>query len=402
MANIFSEPLSSITYADLEQWAMDNPIPTEGERLDFKREFSSSLTQSIVVMANRSGGIILVGVDEATSGGTPKSIVWPPIGVAIDRCIDTLQNHCHQYIHPTYLPDCYPVPIPGISNKAILVIRIDPQTVPRPLWHSEKGVLSRVGDSNRPAGLDTLRRLFSLESADSAVNQDYQLTVGRLGRANANGTWLSCALLFPEAATAFDSHVKRRLMNVVGQWYWIQPTIPYTVPYRPQSYSGYLSMTIPSRGDASVPDFEITVKATGLMTMTARTEQNPISLPWVLDRLSRLFAMIVEDGDIAKVFGGGHVSRMQIALANWPSAGVTTGGLFSAPNLGTVETLGRRVVQSYGPVSRTKDAFLELEEDFLGDVLQESSLIDFEDPLHAIMSRYGWTRPGAQFNPVWT
>lgn len=395
MANIFSDPLSSIRYEDLEQWATDTPVPSEGERMDCKRKFSSSLTQSIVSMGNHAGGIILVGVDESVTAGSPKSVAWPPVGVALDRCIDTLQNHCHQYIQPTYLPEYHPVAIPTMPDKAVLVIRIDPQTVPRPLWHSEKGVLFRIGDSNRPAGLDTLRRLFSLENADSALNKDYQVKINLLGRENANGTWLSCALLFAEPAKAFDSSVKRSLMNAVGKWYWVPGS-----PYQRKSYMGRLLMTIPSGGHASVSDFEVTMDATGVITMQARTEQNPIQLHWLFDRLSRLFAMVVEDNDINKVFGGGQIARMQIALANWPSVGVTTGQLFLAKNLNAVETLGHRVVQSYGPVPRTRDAFLEVEEAFLRDILEDSSLIDFEGRLHAVIGEWGWTGPGTQFNPT--
>lgn len=112
--------------------------------------------------------------------------------------------------------------------------------------------------------------------------------------------------------------------------------------------------------------------------------------------------MVVEDIDFTQMFGGGHVSRMQIALANWPSGGVTADRLFSASVLGDVETRGHRVVRSYGPVARTKDAFLEIEEAFCGDVLQESSLVDFEDQLHALMSTCGWARPGAPFAPQWS
>lgn len=401
MASIFSDPLSDITYEDLERWATDSPVPAEGERLDFKREFSSSVTQSIVSMCNRSGGVILIGVDEAITAGNPKAIVWPPVGVSLDRCIDTLQNHCHQYIQPTYLPECRPVSIPSMPDKAVLVVRVDPQTVPRPLWHSEKGVLFRVGDSNRPAGLDTLRRLFSLENGGSALEQDYQLVANRLGRANANGTWLSGALLFPEAAKVFDSHAKHALLSTVARWFWTQPDARGASPYKFQSYAGYLSIAIPSKDDSSVPDFELTLKSTGLVTMRTRIEQSSVPLQWLFDRLARLFAMIVQDDDFAKIFGGGYVSRMQISLANWPGGGVTPDGLFSASSLGDVETLGHTVMRHYGPVARSKDAFLETEEAFCSDVLQESSLIDFESPLHAILSSYGWIASGAPFTPLW-
>ncbi|WP_053959905.1 AlbA family DNA-binding domain-containing protein [Sulfobacillus thermosulfidooxidans] len=163
MANIFRDPLTDITYTDLEQWATTVPYPQENERLDFKREFSSKVTASIVAMANHAGGVIVIGVDEQKEkgSGTSKTMKWPPVGVPTSSAFDTLQNHCYQHIQPVYLPEHHLVTIPDHPDKAILLIRIDPQTVPRPLWHDEKGVLYRFGDANRPAPLEILRRLFS-------------------------------------------------------------------------------------------------------------------------------------------------------------------------------------------------------------------------------------------------
>ena len=108
------------------------------------------------------------------------------------------------------------------SDRVVVVIRVDPESAPRPLWHKEGGVLWRIGDANRPADRDTLRRLFP-ETGDRPQDKEFQTVADGVAAANNGGSWLGAVIQFPLPAISFDSSVKRRLMEVVTHWFWVQP-----------------------------------------------------------------------------------------------------------------------------------------------------------------------------------
>jgi len=301
MANLFTDDLQSITFEDLEQWANREPIPREGELLDFKRDFSESVPVEIVALGNHVGGVILIGVDEIRSGNAPKTVKWPPLGIKLDRCVDTLQNLCHQYIRPSYVPDWHAVPLPGQPDVGVLILRIDPESVPRPLWHAEKGVIKRLGESSRPADLDALRNLFAEEQNGVRALNDFNVEASHVAGANADGTWLGCVLQFRQGAATFDSNVKRRLIDTFIEWFWAPPTDVYQgIPYPITSRSGFISIEIPSQ--TRTPWLMARIKASGLLSFQARTASDPVRVQWILNTLSRLFALITDDERFTQIF----------------------------------------------------------------------------------------------------
>lgn len=168
LANVWLDPLEALRYEDIDTW-ITRDRPSEGDRLDFKQEFAPSVTASIVAMANHDGGLIIVGVaEQSDTQGQAKRAVWPPKMVRRTAWQETLTNACFNDIRPAHLPSATFIPSPDDPNHGLVLIRVDAYSAPRPLWHKDKGVLWRLGDQNRPADLDILRRLIGQEGAVSA------------------------------------------------------------------------------------------------------------------------------------------------------------------------------------------------------------------------------------------
>ncbi len=398
VANLFTDSLQSLTFEDLEHWATREPIPREGEFLEFKKDFSESVPIEIVALGNHVGGVILIGVDEMRSGNAPKTVKWPPPGIRLDRCVDTLQNLCHQYIRPSYVPDWHAIPLPSQPNVGMLILRIDPESVPRPLWHAEKGVLKRLGESSRPADLDALRSLFAEEQTGAHALNEFNVQASHVADANVDGAWLGCVLQFRQGAATFDSNVKRRLMETFTEWFWVPPTDVYQrPPHRITSRGGSISIEIPSQ--TRTPWLKAWIKASGLLLFQARTESCPVRVQWILNALSRLFALITDDERFTQVFRAAHGIHVQLSLSNWPKEGLSPAGLFAVPRTDVPDLEGSRVAQYYGPLSRTREAFLQLEEDFLTQCLDDSAYLGHEDPLRRTVRDWGWSHPGMTYFP---
>jgi Schlafen, AlbA_2 len=139
----------------------------EGLNLDYKRELSASVFETIAAMANTYGGIILVGVDEDPS--EPTRPLLPAVGV--DASVrERLVNQSYTLLQPPFSPDVVPVSLD--DGKVVLVIRVDPLRADRPI------VLTR-GDShkipirlearNAPADRHRMAELFAEAAGRSTV-----------------------------------------------------------------------------------------------------------------------------------------------------------------------------------------------------------------------------------------
>jgi predicted HTH transcriptional regulator len=85
MANLFTDDLSQVTLLDVEQF-LNLQAPTslrvmEGPRLDFKKDVPQDLGWHVAGLANRYGGILLVGVEkDKTKKNVPASLPGTDLG----------------------------------------------------------------------------------------------------------------------------------------------------------------------------------------------------------------------------------------------------------------------------------------------------------------------------------
>ena len=110
---------------DIEQFLQSGV--KEGTLLDFKEQFPSKLEKTISSMANTFGGMILIGVEETSTGGGVTPIKGLPLVPGLrERVIQIGINS----IYPPLIPEVRVVdfksdPALSESDKAVVVIRVN-------------------------------------------------------------------------------------------------------------------------------------------------------------------------------------------------------------------------------------------------------------------------------------
>jgi hypothetical protein len=122
---LFNIPVEKISMQDIEQFLQSGV--KEGTLLDFKEQFPSKLEKTISSMANTFGGMILIGVEETSTGGGVTPIKGLPLVPGLrERVIQIGINS----IYPPLIPEVRVVdfksdPALSESDKAVVVIRVN-------------------------------------------------------------------------------------------------------------------------------------------------------------------------------------------------------------------------------------------------------------------------------------
>lgn len=124
----------------------------ENLTLEYKEKYSLSLVKSVAAMANTYGGLILVGVTDQPG---PDRLVGVP-----EQAVVQIVNACHEQLEPPWEPEIIPVSLAAdAAGQYILVIRIDPVRVPRPLLIGGAAPI-RLQGRNATADRARLAQLF--------------------------------------------------------------------------------------------------------------------------------------------------------------------------------------------------------------------------------------------------
>jgi Putative DNA-binding domain len=156
---LLTAPTTSLVWQDvLDFCGLELP---ESTTLDYKRDIPSELDRTVSAMANTSGGVILIGVDEDRTTTKP---ILPPIGVPLARGLgERITNICITNIAPLLVPET--AVVPDVSgNRAVIVVRI-PQShqAPHAVSRNTKVYLRR-GSINSPEDLASLNEIDWLRS----------------------------------------------------------------------------------------------------------------------------------------------------------------------------------------------------------------------------------------------
>lgn len=124
----------------------------ESYTLDYKRNIDAA-ADTVAAMANTYGGVILIGVDtDPKDENLPGGLVSVSLSDK-DRLVSKMAT---TFDPPGWTPDVIPVTVDG---KQLLVVRIDPDSVSRPLFH--KGVVRvRLDGRNLVADRRLVQILF--------------------------------------------------------------------------------------------------------------------------------------------------------------------------------------------------------------------------------------------------
>jgi hypothetical protein len=121
---LFNIPIENITIQDIEQFLQSGV--KEGTLLDFKEQFPNKLEKTISSMANTFGGIILIGVEETTTGGGMVPIKGLPLKPGLRETVIQIGINS---IYPPLIPEVRVVefksdPALDVPDHAVVVIRV--------------------------------------------------------------------------------------------------------------------------------------------------------------------------------------------------------------------------------------------------------------------------------------
>ena len=133
------------------------------ERADFADELAS--------MANGSGGIVMLGVDDKTRD---------VLGIPLDRLdvVETwVREICNDSLHPPLDATIRKIELPDATGSPVAVIRID---IPRSLFvhRSPGGYFRNIGSSKRQMSPELLARLFQERSQSRVIRFDESVVPG--------------------------------------------------------------------------------------------------------------------------------------------------------------------------------------------------------------------------------
>lgn len=155
-------PRDQITFAMLEELVLQN-IP-EGLSLEYKRQSSSGLIETIAAFANTYGGLILVGVKDSPGDDRIEGVFANEITRISDACSNLLD--------PPFVPDIIDLQIPTNESKYLLLIRVFPENSTRPVIMSGK-VNIRLPGRNDGADQSRIRQLFSEATFSASAMNSY-------------------------------------------------------------------------------------------------------------------------------------------------------------------------------------------------------------------------------------
>lgn len=121
---MFGIAIDKIGFSDVDAFCRSGV--REGVLLDFKRDFPSRLDKTIAAFANTYGGIILIGVDETSTGEAEVPIVGLPLTAGLRERVIQIGLDA---IYPPVVPEVRVVEFKSrdeldASDRAVIVVRV--------------------------------------------------------------------------------------------------------------------------------------------------------------------------------------------------------------------------------------------------------------------------------------
>ena len=114
--NIFTKPLSSVTFGEVAAYCAEGKVETA--ELDYKRELPrDGLAKHIAAMSNTLGGIIILGVEEDSTGRPAKWEGMPNEGKLVDQIYQQAAN-----VKP--YPSCYVYRTTEKDGRIFILVQI--------------------------------------------------------------------------------------------------------------------------------------------------------------------------------------------------------------------------------------------------------------------------------------
>lgn len=161
-ASLYVADLEKLTIEQVEDFCGMKTVPDnrvkEGPRIDYKKEFPPDLGKDIVSLANTSGGIILIGIDE--DQGVPIKI--DGINLGPDDIKTRITNIAYSTIDQPILPEVGICFLERGTSRGVVVIRV-PMSQNTPHMYTkgnDNSIYIRINDRTAKADRQTIDRLY--------------------------------------------------------------------------------------------------------------------------------------------------------------------------------------------------------------------------------------------------
>lgn len=145
----------SLMYADPRVFTIERvrtlvqQVGPEAPTVEYKEKLGPTLARGVAALANTYGGLLLVGVSDQRQITGVK-----------EKTIEAVAEHCAAKLEPPWTPEIIPVPLDDGSGLHVLVLRIVPDTHPRPLLVDGIAYV-RHQNTTHPADWQRLKDLFA-------------------------------------------------------------------------------------------------------------------------------------------------------------------------------------------------------------------------------------------------
>lgn len=171
--DLFTASLESVSEGDLSSFlGLGLPVeqrPSEGQRLDFKKEIPADLARHVAAFANTYGGIFLIGVGPArVAGREEKNIPGSLIGIPATEAKLRVTHMIRDSV--------YPVPVFQVSqcllkrdpSRTVVIIRVAAGDHPPYMYLKKREIPIRRGDGSDNASPFDLESLLARRTSDAA------------------------------------------------------------------------------------------------------------------------------------------------------------------------------------------------------------------------------------------
>lgn len=160
--SLFVVSLENLTIEQIEDFCGMKALPDnrvkEGSRVDYKKEIPSDLGKDIASMANTSGGLVLIGIEE--DQGVPIRINGIDFGA--DDVKTQITNIAYSTIDYPLIPEVGVCFLGPGTSRGIVVIRV-PMSQNVPHMYTKGGdntIYVRINDRTARADRQTIERLY--------------------------------------------------------------------------------------------------------------------------------------------------------------------------------------------------------------------------------------------------
>lgn len=186
--SLFLAELETVTLNDIEGFCCINAPPDqrvkEGTRVDYKRDLPKDLGKTISAMANTSGGLIIIGVEE--NQGVPTKIDGISLGQGDIKT--RITNIAYSTIDPPLTPEVGFCSLQKGTSQGVVVVRVQMSrnTPHMYIKDDENTICVRENDRLARADLETINRLY--ERRNQAV-EELKGTLSREGNFVGLNNW---------------------------------------------------------------------------------------------------------------------------------------------------------------------------------------------------------------------